>query len=220
VRAQSSVRAPLAPRAAVLVGFSALLVALSWLPRFAAAPVATHTPFEVVGEEIDGWQGATQETDWVFLGKVGFGQIVNRHYTHGREAVDVFIGQAGASSRTRSYLSPKAAFPGSGWIVEREEPVALAGRSATLAVLRKGATRVLVAHWFEDSPGLAAESARALLSLDTTGWTRDRIPLAVRLATPLAGTQERALERSRARLARFAERLSPALQILSSPREA
>jgi exosortase len=220
VRAQAEPRAPLAPRAAAMVGFSALLVALSWLPRFDSVPVATHSPANVVESNLDGWQGVSQDTDWMFLGTVGFGQIVNRHYTHGSEAVDLFIGQAGAISRTRSYLSPKVGFPGSGWVVERAEPTAIAGRAATLAVLRKGSARMLVAHWFEGSPGVAAESARALLSLDTTAWARQRIPLAVRLATPLAGTQQRALESSRARLERFAERVSPALQILSAPREA
>jgi EpsI family protein len=219
-RESPSERGPLAPRAAVLVAASALLVALSWLPRFAAEPFATHTPVDVIPEELDGWQGPLQETDWVFLGMVGFGQIVNRHYTKGREAVDVFVGQAGASSRMRSYLSPKAGYPGSGWLVESEEPAPIAGRAATLAVLRKGSARMLVAYWFEDSPGLAAETLRALLSLDTTRWNRDRIPLAVRLSTPLASTQERSLALSRARLEGFAERVSPALQILSSPRAA
>jgi EpsI family protein len=218
VRAQPAERATLAPRAALLVGFSALLVALSWLPRFGATPVGTHTPANVVETEFDGWRGVPQETDWVFLGKVGFGQIVHRHYTQAAEAVDLFIGQAGASSRMRSYLSPKVAFPGSGWIVEREEPTEIAGRPATLAVLRKGSVRMLVVHWFEASPGVAAESARALLSLDTTAWARHRIPLAVRLGTPLAGTQERAFLASRARLERFAERVAPALKILSAPR--
>jgi exosortase len=217
VRAEPSARAPLAPRAAVLVGASLLLAALSFLPRFPAPTFSTHTPFEVIDDELGGWRGALQEIDWVFLGKVGFGKTLHYHYTQGREAVDLFVGQA-AASRMRSYFSPKVAYPGSGWILEREEPTTIAGRAATLAVVRRGSTRMLVAHWYEDSPGLAAETARALLSLDTADFARDRIPLAVRLATPLASTQEPAFERSRARLERFAEGLSPALQILSSPR--
>ncbi len=213
-------RGGLVPRVAVLLGFSALLVAISWLPRLRTPPIAAPVPANVVGRTLDGWQGADQDTDWVFLGKTGFGQIVHRRYTNGREVVDAFVGQAGSSDRVRSYLSPKVGYPGSGWINEREQRVRIAGREATLRVLRKGATRSLVATWFEDSPGLAAESARALLSLDSGPLLpRARIPLAVRLSTPLQSAEQRAAEVSRQRLERFAERLSPALQVLSTPRE-
>ena len=154
-----------------------------------------------------GGRASAQETDWMFLGKVGFGQIVNRHYTRGprggrpvhrpgrREQPDAQLPLAqGGLSRKRLDRRARGAHRDRG-------PQRDAGRA------RKGSARVLVAHWFEDSPGLAAESARALLSLDTTAWTRDRIPLAVRLATPLASSQERALESGRARLERFAERV-------------
>jgi len=220
VRRETAALAPLAPRVAILVGSAALLLALSWLPPFHTPPIATHSPSNVLERSLDGWVGNDQATDWLFLGKAGFGQIMNRHYTNGSEAIDVFIGQAGASSRLRSYLSPKVAYPGSGWIVESEQSTRIAGRDATLRVLRKGATRVLAAHWFEDSPGLVAESVRALLAFDTTPLLRPRVPIAVRLSTPLPSARERAIERSRSRLERFAELLSPALVKLATPREA
>ena len=156
----------------------------------------------------------------MFLGKTGFSGILNRRYTNGPEMVDAFIGQATPNARVRSYLSPKVGFPGSGWINEREQLAQIAGREALLRVVRKGATRSLVATWYEDSPGLAAESARALFSLDSTPvWMRPRVPLAVRLSTPLLSAENGAIENGRQRLDRFAERLSPALQTLSTPRE-
>ncbi len=216
-RSDAAPRVALAPRVAVLVGFSAVLVAISCLPRFAAPAFAVHAPASAVERTLDGWEGAEQATDWMFLGKTGFGQIMHRRYTNGYEAVDAFIGQAGPSARVRSYLSPKVGYPGSGWISEREEIARIAGRDALLRVMRKGASRLLVATWFEASPGLAVESARALLGLDSSPFSRSRIPLAVRLSTPLQGAHERAIDVSRERLRRFAEHLSPSLQLLSSP---
>ncbi len=213
-------RGALAPRVAVLVGFSALLVALSVSPRFTAPAFAAQVPVTVVERTLDGWQSVDQTTDWVFLGKTGFGQIMNRRYSNGPELVDAFIGQATPNARVRSYLSPKVGFPGSGWIDEREQRAQIAGRDALLLVVRKGATRSLVATWYEDSPGLAVESARALLALDSSPlWVRSRIPLAVRLSTPLLSAEEASIATGRQRLERFAQRLSPALQILAIPRE-
>ena len=212
-------RGDLAPRVAVLVGFSALLVSISFAPRFTTPAFAAQVPVYVVERTLDGWQSADQGTDWVFLGKTGFGQIMNRRYTNGPELVDAFIGQATPNARVRSYLSPKVGYPGSGWTTEREQRVQLAGRDALLRVVRKGATRLLVATWYEESPGLAVESARALLALDSSPlWERSRIPLAVRLSTPVI-SERGAIEDGRLRLERFAARLSPALQILSAPRE-
>jgi exosortase len=220
-RARSTgARSALAPRVAVLVGFSALLVAISVSPRFSAPAFAAQVPVTVVERTLDGWQSVDQTTDWVFLGKTGFGQIMNRRYSNGPELVDAFIGQATPNARVRSYLSPKVGFPGSGWIDEREQRAQIAGRDALLLVVRKGATRSLVATWYEESPGLAVESARALLALDSSPlWVRSRLPLAVRLSTPLLSGDEASIQTGRQRLDRFAQRLSPALQILVTPRE-
>ena len=149
-----------------------------------------------------------------------FAQVVHRRYTSGQEMIDLFVGLAGPEARVRSYLSPKVGYPGSGWISEREQPVRIAGRDATMRVLRKGPNRQLAVTWFEASPGLAVESAHALFALDTTPLRhRSRVPLAVRLSTPLASGVDPAIETSLQELERFAERLSPSLQILSTPRE-
>jgi hypothetical protein len=217
---RAGTRAGLAQRIAVLVGFSALLAAISLAPRFAAPAIAANVPMHVVERTIDGWQSVDQSTDWVFLGKTGFSGIMNRRYSNGPELIDAFIGQATPDARVRSYLSPKVGFPGSGWINERELPARIAGREALLRVVRKGASRSLVATWYEDSPGLAVESARALFSLDSSPlWVRSQIPLAVRISTPLLSAERGAIEIGRQRLERFAERLSPALHTLSTPRE-
>ena len=217
---RARIRDRLGQRIAVLVGFSALLVAISLAPRFTAPKIAANIPMNVVERTLDGWQSVDQSTDWVFLGKTGFSGILNRRYSDGSGLVDAFIGQATPDARVRSYLSPKVGYPASGWINEREQPGQVAERDVLLRVVRKGASRWLVATWYEGSPGLAAESARALFSLDSTPlWQRKRVPLAVRLSTPVLSGEPAAVENGRLQLEQFAERLSPALKTLSTPRE-
>src|SRR5262249_35437259 len=158
-----------------------------------------------------------QANDWMFYGTAGFSGLVNRRYVRAADEVEVFIGQAPTDSRVRSYLSQKAGYPGSGWITEREEPAQIAGRDVTMRVLRKGATRVLAVSWFEATPGLAVETARALLALDSTPLVpRKRVPLAVRLTTPISAADTRAAGPGWQRLERFAEHISPTLQDLST----
>jgi EpsI family protein len=210
----------LGARVAVAFGFSAVLLAVSWLPAFPRPSLAVESPANALEPSFDGWVGVDQSPDWMFYGTAAFGQVVNRRYGRGGEAVDVFIGQAPVDGRARSYLSQKAGYPGSGWTTEREQSTRIAGREATLRVLRKGAARLLAVSWFEASPGLAVESARALLALDSTAFLdRKQVPLAVRLSTPIAGAGYRATESGRQRLERFAEHISPTLQHLSTPRE-
>jgi exosortase len=218
-RAAGSARSDLGPRAAIAFGFSGFLVAISWLPPFAPTTLAANSPAAAIAPQFDGWVGDDQPNDWVFYGTAGFGQVVHRHYARGAEEIELFVGQAG-TNRVRSYLTQKAGYPGSGWIVEDEEPARIAGRAATKRVLRKGVARLLAVAWFEASPGLAAESARALLGFDSTRrFQRSQIPLAVRLTTPINGAGDPAAAPGWERLERFAEQISPALQTLAVPRE-
>jgi EpsI family protein len=219
-RAASGAPASLWPRAGVALAFSVLLLAVSWLPAFRVAPLPVSSPAAAIDVSFDGWVGSDQPNDWVFYGTAGFGQVVNRRYVRPGEEVELFVGQIGLNNRGRSYLTPKAGYPGSGWATEREQRARIAGRDATVRVLRKGTARQLAVSWFEASPGVAVESARWLLALDSTPLLhRSQVPLAVRLTTPLEGAAGSADEPSRVRLERFVEHISPALQILATPRE-
>ncbi len=215
-RAARSERAPLAGRVAALAAFSALWLALSWLPSFDGPRPQAGDPQQELAEQL-GRPGEHVVSDWLFLGKAMFGPTAHRRFASADESVDVFLAAAHTGERLRSYLSPKVAFPGSGWIVERESEATLAGHRVTLRELRKGGERLMVAHWFEGSPGLARETLRALFALDSSPWTRARIPVAVRLSTPLPGGSE-ARARARGRLERLAEQLDPTLQAVATPR--
>jgi hypothetical protein len=149
---------------------------------------------------------------------VKFGHLAHRRVAVSGEAVEVFLAQADLGSRLRSYLSPKAAYPGSGWIVESEKEGTIAGRNVTERILRKGASRLLVVHWFEGSPGVWREALRGLLSLDASPVARSTVPVVVRLSTPLQGAKPRLVDISRERLTRIAEAFAPGMNELVSPR--
>jgi hypothetical protein len=215
-RASSERRAPLGPRIVALLGLSAAWLALSMLPRFSAEVPAPLAPAHVFARELGEWKAVEDlRSDWLFLGTTRFRGTLFRRYARGRESVDVFVGQADLGDRMRSYLSPKVAYPGSGWIEEDSGRAQLAGRDATVLQLRKGATRILAAHWFEASPGVLAESMRGMFALDA-GFARARVPAAVRISTPL-DTGPDARSRAVETLGRFAEQISPGLLETTRP---
>lgn len=218
-REQPGAARPLAPRVAGLVACACGLLALSWLPRFDPPAVVPHLPNETLAHDLGGWRSTDIATDWLFLGKAAFGQSVRRRYVRGGEQVEVFVGQGDLDERLRSYWSPKTGYPGSGWLEEEERPGELAGRDVTLRVLRHGTRRLLVAHWYQGTPGLAWEGARALLALDAGPLRRRRLPLTVFLATPLASAALGAERPAEARLERFARLLQPSLKEMVTPRE-
>jgi exosortase/archaeosortase family protein len=85
---------------------------------------------------------------------------------------------------------------------------AVAGATSLLRVLRKGAYALLAASWYEASPGLAAETTRALVALDAT---RSRPARDSAGGAPLYAAARRPaarVERRRQRLERFARALS------------
>ena len=215
---QCGPRGPLGRRVGLLVGIAGCFVALSWLPADGTPRPGAARASRLVPDEIGGWMGEKAETDWLFLGRAGFNDPIERVYTRGDESVRLFLGQARPDGRLRSFFTPKIGYPGAGWRVESEERIELAGRRATLRVLRKGAKRVLSAHWFEASPGLWGETGRALVALDRVGPPRRPLPAAIRLTTPVRSLDGEEVERARTRLEGFVDGLSEALEsVVSEP---
>ena len=218
-RREAAPRWSLGPRIAALVALAGVFAAASLLPAAETDPPILPRVGELVPLELAGWNGSHARSDWVFLGRAGFREPTHRSYARSGQQVDLFLGQARPRDRLRSYFTPKIAYPGSGWRVESEERVELVGgRRATLRLLRKGPRRLLVAHWFERSTGLAGESLRALLGLDLVGEVRQPLPVAVRLTTEVEKGRrgEFSLEAARSRLEAFLSDLDPALQDLTS----
>jgi EpsI family protein len=201
---------------AVLAAAALVSVALpAWdLPRADVVRPAEHVPLE-----LDGWQGKDQAPDWVFLGKPGFRNVIDRSYRRGPERVSLFIGIGAIDERSRSLVSPKTGLPGSGWTVEEIRQEQLAGRDVTIRVVRRGTRRLLVHHWYEHTGGLAAESLRTLSAIDRSPWRRPVTPLVIRLSTPV-GRGVESLRKAGDRLRVMTRLLERSLKELSTPRGA
>jgi hypothetical protein len=182
--------------AAVVLG--ALAVASLGLARPETAPPPTLGLSSGFGDL------ASQEipTDRLFLGSAGFRESATRRFQRDGDSVDVFLGVGWRPGRARSARSPKTAFPGSGWIVESEQSRVLVpdGRVVRQLVLRSGARTMLVYHWYEGAVGLARETLRTLLALDSSPLGQLVDILAVRMATPIDGPLATGLEPAAARL--------------------
>jgi EpsI family protein len=206
------------PRLVALTLLAAVGAALSFcLPQWRIEPFEPRRPAEVIARNLDGWEAQNLETDWMFLGRTAFGGAIHRRYTRGAEQVELFVGSWHLGRRFRSAFSPKTAFPGSGWIVEEVGTLPLGDREVATQVIRNGARRLLVAHWYEGAAGLAGETLRALLALDASPLRRRHVPAVVRLATPFGGdpAAQRAAE---TRLAQLAARIADEVQELVTPR--
>jgi exosortase/archaeosortase family protein len=210
------------PAAARLAGLASLLAcaaALSlWLPAWPMAPLETRSPTDEIPMRLESWRSVEHiETDWMFLGRTAYGASVHRRYTRGVEQVEAFVGTWRHDQRFQSAFSPKNAFPGSGWIVERELTLRLDARTTNARVLRSGTRRLLTAVWYAGAGGLGGESLRALLALDTSPLRRPHTPVIVRISTPFSGDPLE-LDAAQIRLIDFARALEPGVQKLSAPR--
>jgi len=210
-----------ADRVARLAGIALLTAACAAL-SFGLSPwrierFEPRRPGGAIARSLDGWQAQKLETDWMFLGKTAFGAVLNRRYARGEEQVELFVGTWHHGRRFHSPLSPKTAFPGSGWIVEETGRLRLGDQQVDARVMRKGARRMLVAHWYEAAGGLGVETLRALFALDASPLRRRHVPAVIRLATPFSGAPagRKAVE---ARLARFAIQIENGVKKLVAPR--
>lgn len=208
------------PRLAALALLAAAGAVLSFgLPQWRIERFEPRRPAEAIARKLDGWEAQNLETDWMFLGRTAFGGAIHRRYTRGEEEVELFVGSWHLDRRFRSGFSPKTAFPGSGWIVEGVGTLPLEDREVATRVIRKGARRLLVAHWYEAAAGLTGETLRALLALDASPLRRRHVPAVIRLATPLGGDPG-ARRAAEARLAQLAARIADEVQKLVAPRGA
>jgi EpsI family protein len=201
-------------RVAVAGAGLALLVLLSlavspWRIANPASPLAT----DLIPQRVGAWRSADLQTDRLFLGMTGITGVVDRRYSRGMETVDVFAAAGTPRLRLRSFYSPKTAVPGSGWIVEEQSRTVVAGRDADVLVVRRGAERRLVYHWYQGTRGFGEEVVRDVLALDQTPWARHWRGSVVRLSTPLDALSPRAV--SQKRLEGMVDLLDTALKALS-----
>lgn len=178
-------------------GLAGLALASFALPRFDPAPPEALGLAAGLGNLV----ATPAPTDTVFLGSGGFREVATRRLERGGQRVDVFLGVGWRAGRARSALSPKTAYPGSGWSLESEQRRVLEpdGRTVRVLVFRSGSQTVLAYHWYEGASGLVIETLRSLLALDSGPLRHPEDILAMRMTTriegPIASGLEPALER-------------------------
>ena len=134
------------------------------------------------------------------------------------EEVDVFVGLGDPSLRGRSFVSPKTAFPGSGWELVAKGRTTLPGVDSPIEwrLLGSGPRRVLSYRWYRGLGSRVLEAMTGAIGLDSSPirpagrWGG----LVVRLSTPIEGPSEAAAEEARRRLNAFAIEFDPGLEAL------
>lgn len=208
-------RAAPSPRPAALGALAvtlALAVAASWwLPGFER----TEPPFLGASERIAVGIGVSQEleVDRRFLGSVAFREKFSRRFDLNGEDAYLFVGIGSRTNRTGSPLSPKTGIPGSGWVVERVEPVELPdGHEVRALVMRHGSERMLVYRWYLGADGWPAEALRTLLALDRSRWRRPGEIIVVRLGVPIRGSLVTGRTAAKRKILSLYRQLRPLLQ--------
>ncbi len=187
-----------------LIAFGALLaltagltLAVSpWVPPAKTAGIEANFP-TAFGE----WRSHEIEAGEPIFGSLGFSEWIHRRFHRKNEKVDLFIGVDARLTTAMSLLSPKTAFPGSGWQVVERRSIALEpdGRSAALLLIRSARGFRMVLHWHEGVDGLPTEAFRSMLSLDQGPFRRPGSATVIRMTTP-AGARPEGRARAEARL--------------------
>jgi EpsI family protein len=188
------------------VGLLAALALATWaLPRVEIAPPEALRLSEQLRTGIGDLFSRELEIDRTFLGSAGFRDSVVRRFTRDGHAVDAFVGVGWRAGRARSPLSPKTAFPGSGWIIEQEGTRVLEpdGRRVRSILFRSATHWLLVYHWYEGAGGLAAEALRSLTAIDASPLRRSGEIVVVRLMTDVEPPTAAGMPAAEARLADF-----------------
>jgi exosortase len=193
-----------------LAFLAAAAAATLWLPRF-EPPAREASRVGAIAAGLA--RSQPLEIDRGFLGSTHFREASARRVFGGSAPIELFVGIGDRADRAGSALSPKAALPGSGWIVEQEYPLPLGDgdETARARVVRSGSRRRLVVHWDEGSRGMAAEALRSLVALDRSPWALPGPILSVRLSTPLEGPLEVARPEAERKLLSFYHQLRPLL---------
>jgi exosortase len=167
------------------------------------------------------------ETDFQFTGSV-------RHLAHARRRVDIdgvpvdiHLGVADEQERRFTMLSPRLAWPESGYatIEKSDEPLEPGGEPVRRMLLRRGARSLLSYSWFERRGSFWSEWWRQAAALDRSPFVRPEHMLAIRISTPV-DRDDAGARAAEARIRKAWLRLAPELpgyaptEPASSPRAA
>jgi exosortase len=167
------------------------------------------------------WPSEKLPPDYNFLGSVRFLTWEHRRVRVDGRPVDVFLGVADEQRRQQTILTPRLAWPASGYAVIGDERLPMSTLSGSDSVgdaddvrrlvLRRGAKSVISYSWYARSGSLATEWFRQAAALDRSPLVRPRHILAVRISTSV-GAQGSRIDDAEQRIRQVYERLAPELE--------
>ena len=125
----------------------------------------------------------------------------------------VFLGVANEPLRSHTVLSPRLAWPQSGWVPVEDEEVDLDedARGVRRVLLERSGRRELSYSWYVRAGSFAGEWFRQALALDRSPLEREEHILAVRISVPIVRGDTR-IDEAEERVRRAWRRLAPQLE--------
>ena len=202
-----------AVRLVVIAGVLASLVVVDrdlprWQPQRGIAEMPDALLARVFGEEAS----IKVDTDFQFTGSVRYLAHARRRVDIGGVSVDIHLGVGDEQERRFTLLSPRLAWPESGYATLEQGDVALepGGPTARRMLLRRGARSLLSYSWFERRESFWREWWRQTAALDRSPFVRPEHILAIRISTPVERGESGARD-AEARIRRAWARLAPEL---------
>ena len=202
-----------AMRLAVIAGVLASLVAVDrGLPRWQQQRGIAELPDALLARVFGEAASSKVETDFQFSGSVRYLAHARRRVDIDGLPVDIQLGVGDEQERRFTLLSPRLAWPESGYATLEQGDVALepGGPKVRRMLLRRGARSLLSYSWFERREGFWREWWRQAAALDRSPFVRPEHILAVRISTPVE-RGESGVRDAEARIRQAWARLAPEL---------
>lgn len=175
-------------RLAVVVALLVSLVALDRaLPRWQYDRGLAETPDALLARVFGEDASFKVETDFQFTGSVRYLAHARRRVDIDGVPVDIHLGVGDEQERRFTLLSPRLAWPESGYATIEQGDVELEpdARPARRMLLRRGARTLLSYSWFERRGSFWQEWWRQATALDRSPFVRPEHILAIRISTPV-----------------------------------
>ena len=199
---------------AVVCVLASMLTIDRLLPRWNQMPQLDQAPAQLLASVFGEDPNAPYPVDYQFAGSVPYlGHARHRVVVDG-EIVEIHLGVANEQRRGHSILTPRLAWPASGYEAVSQSVVELSegGPTARRTLLRSGYDFALTYSWIERRGPQLFEWFRQAAALDRSSFVRPGRMLAIRLTTKFA-SQGPVSERdaSDARLRQVWARLAPSI---------
>lgn len=201
-------------RLALLVALLASFVVVDRaLPRWPDRRGIAELPDALLARVFGAEASAKVQPDFQFTGSVRYLSHSRRRVDIDGAPVDVHLGVGDEQERRFTLLSPRLAWPDSGYATVEQGDVELVpgGPKVRRMLLRRGARSLLSYSWFERRGSFWEEWWRQAAALDRSPLVRPDHILAIRISTPVE-RGEASLRDAEARVRQAWARLAPELE--------